>query len=54
MASVLCVHFSQIVDRCGNRHSPHNAIERPHAKILVSALEHQTSKDDTYHEIVNL
>ncbi len=50
----LCVHLDQVVDRCGNRHSPHNTIERPRAMILVTALEHQASKDDTYHEIVNL
>ena len=44
MASVLRVHFGQVVDRCGNRHSPHNTIERPRATILVTALEHQASK----------
>ena len=54
MASVLRVHFGQVVDRCGNRHTPHNTIERPHATILVSTLEHQASKNNTYHKIVNL
>ena len=43
MASIHCVHFSQVVDHCGNRHPPHNSIEHPHAKILISALEHQVS-----------
>ena len=43
MASVICVHLSQLVDHYGNRHPPHNTIELPHAKILVSALECQVS-----------
>jgi hypothetical protein len=34
-------------------HLPHNTIEHTHAKILVSALEHQVSLDDTYGEIGN-
>ena len=43
MASVICVHFSQLVDHCGIRHPPHNIIEHPYAKILVSPLERQVS-----------
>jgi hypothetical protein len=39
MASVLCVHFSQLVDRCVTQHAPHNTIEHTHVKILVSASE---------------
>ena len=39
MASVICVHFSQLVDHCVHRHAPHNIIEDTHSKILVSALE---------------
>ena len=53
MASALRVHFGHVVDRCGNKHSPHNTIECPHATILVTALEHQVSKHDTCHKIVN-
>jgi hypothetical protein len=39
MASVICVHFSQVVDHCVTWHAPHNTIEHTHAKILVSTLE---------------
>jgi hypothetical protein len=34
-------------------HAPHNTIEHAHAKILVSTLECQVSRGDTYYEIIN-
>ena len=43
MASVICVHFSELVDHCGNRHPPHDIIEQSDAKILVSPPERQVS-----------
>ena len=43
MASVICVHFSQLVDHYGIRHPPHITIEHPRAKILGSTLERQVS-----------
>ena len=41
MASVICVHLSQLVNFMSHRHAPHNFIEHTHAKTLVSALERQ-------------
>ena len=39
MPSVICVHFSQLVEHCDtNRHTRHNTMECTHAMILVSAL----------------
>lgn len=34
------------------KHTPHNNIEHAHAKILVSALEHQMSRGEHNGEIV--
>ena len=50
MASVMCVHCSQLVD---HRHAPRITIEHSHAKIVVSALERQVAQDDTYSKVVN-
>ena len=43
MASIICVHFSELVDHCGNIHPPHDIIEQLDVKILVSPLERQVS-----------
>ena len=53
MASVICVHFSQLVDHYVHMHPPHNIIEITHSKILVSALQHQVSRGDTYSEVAD-
>ena len=53
MSGVICVHFSQLVDCCGNRHPPHYTIERLYAKMLIRALERQVSQVDNYGEVVN-
>jgi hypothetical protein len=34
-------------------HTPHNTIERPHAKVLVSAIENQVLRGDTSGEVVD-
>ena len=47
MASVICIHFRQLVE---HMHAPHNTA---HAKILVSALERQVSWGDNYDEVVH-
>ena len=43
-------HLCTLVDHW---HAPHNTLEHIHAKILVSALELQVSRVDTYGEVVN-
>jgi hypothetical protein len=43
MASLICVHFSELVDIVQHRHAPHTIIEHTHAKILANKLEHQVS-----------
>ena len=42
MTSVICVHFTQLVDHCVTfAYTPHNIVGHTHAKILISALECQ-------------
>ena len=51
MASVICVHFSQLVDHCVT-YASHNTIDHTRAKMLISAVERQVSWSGINDEVV--
>ena len=51
--SIICVHFSQLVDHYVTwTHTPYAIIKHTQAKILASTLECQVSWDDTTGDII--
>ena len=47
MASVICVHFSDLVVFVEHRHPPHNTVEHTEAKILVCTTSNAKCHETT-------